>query len=228
VGLLILTLIVPGVLGLVLFSTRTAKVAESLSKQMQSPTQHVTAAPSSPDAEVPSDKTVSEQVTKAPEPPKYQALDEKNGFRSFVLGTPFSQLDASSLEKVYSVKADEKCFTVKGVDTKLGNAEISHVTLVFSQDLLKEIKIGASGKQNMLGLREALIAAYGQPVSGSSLYGSESLKWDGEHTKLTLLQGGLNDESSIAWFENKDVEKKIDDIIKAKAKEGAKEGAKQL
>ena len=53
VGLLLLTLIVPGVLGLILFSTRAAKVADSLSKQMQATTQKETASPSPPKSEWP-------------------------------------------------------------------------------------------------------------------------------------------------------------------------------
>ena len=46
IGLLLLTLIVPGVLGLILFSTRTAKVADAMSKQIQNTTQQEDVTPS--------------------------------------------------------------------------------------------------------------------------------------------------------------------------------------
>ena len=237
VGLLLLTLIGPYIFFWIVLQTRAERVKEmqattqketaSTSRmpqiQRQATTQNKPSTPISSEIEVPSNKAVPAQETDVPQAPTYQALDEKNGFRSFVLGTPFSKFDALSLEAedTYINSKDEKWLSVKNIDTKLGNAEISRVLLIFSQGLLKEIVVNASGKQNELGLREALIAAYGQPVLKRSFSG-EDLIWDGTHTTLRLH------DNSTATFENKDVLKKIDDIIKAKAKAGAKEGARQL
>lgn len=149
------------------------------------------------------------------------ALDEKNRFRIFHLGSPMSEF--AGMMKNSRLLSDEKICDVEDFDKKIGNAELSGIRLIFSQDILKQIYVLIDGKQNELGFKEALIAAYGQPVSKDSFSG-KTLVWEGNKTKL-VLEIGI---SSHAIFTNKDVTARIDKLIEQKAKAGAAAGAKSL
>ena len=240
--LLLATLIVPTILGLILFSTRTVKLAEKMNKRIEAERTAAVANASSdkPTASEPAATPIASQAvedkkpdvaetTATPLPPtapaksKYAALDEKNGFRTFQLGAPLSSFSSMKLEKSDMNSPDEKGFFVQEYDKKIGNAELSGILLIFSQDILKEIYVKTEGEQNKLGLKEALIAAYGQPERGRSFM-SEQLVWEGNKTKL-ILDSGMNVN---AIFSNKDVDAKIQELIQQKAKAGAAAGAKSL
>jgi len=217
VGLLLTTLIVPTILGFYLFSTRTVKFAEDLSKEMEKTavTEKESAA-----KEAPSDSSTASAGAGNP------ALDEKNGFRTFRLGAPFSEFSNVKLDSSLSIDNDEKIFTVEDSENKIGNAELSHISLVFSQDILKEVRVVTAGEANNLGLREALTTAYGEPKTKKAFMADQQV-WEGEKVKLVFSVTTLSD-TAIATFTNKEVNAKIDKLIKEKAKAGAAEGAKSL
>lgn len=223
--LLLATVIVPVLLGLVLFTSRTKELAENLKKEVEaakvSPNE-LGGVPEPVKAIVEASRETKASIQPTP---SNLALDEKNGFRNFRLGTPYSEFSTMTLSETKSDKADEKRYFVREKGEHIGGAEISYILLIFSQDILKQVQVGVSGDQNRLGLREALITAFGEPKSEKGFSG-ERLVWEGAETELTL-QPFLND-ASAAIYRNKAVEAQIAEIIRQKAKDGAAVGAKSL
>jgi len=163
IALLLATLVVPTILGLFLFANRTAKLAETL-QSAQKPTAQLSTQKST--LQQNALKDTSQPVTTEPlgsqsEPstpivapkPKNPELDAKMGFRTYKLGTAFSQFNPNDLnEGTTFMKTDLRAFFVKDFDKKLGAAEIEDIQLNFVQDILRgwsEIK-GCNLKGNGL------------------------------------------------------------------------------
>jgi len=246
VALLLATLVVPTILGLVLFSTRTIKLAEKMSKEAE--TQKVASvsqdtgrkkAASEPVSgqPVPSgskdasgsaeDKTQPEASKPVPAAKsKHPDLDAKMGFRTYKLGTPFSEFNSNDLRSAETyVKTDLRAYFVKSFDKKLGAAEIEGIQLNFLQDILQSVMVHVKGEQSTLALKEVLIAAYGQPDQTTNFM-SKDLLWIGDDCKVTLAYELMGDAS--ADFSSKSVDEKIKAITEEKAKSGAADGAKSL
>jgi hypothetical protein len=158
----------------------------------------------------------------APEPPKpkHPTLDAKMGFRTYKLGTPFSQFNPDDLDAETAFafeKSDTKSYLVKVFDKQLGAAEIDSIQLNFIQDILQSIRVSVKGKQSSLALKDTLIAAYGQP--------DESDTWNGDDCVLEFYN--YHDDSS-ANFSSKSVDAKIKAITEQKAQSGAAAGAQNL
>ncbi|MEI6072110.1 MAG: DUF4339 domain-containing protein [Verrucomicrobiae bacterium] len=155
-----------------------------------------------------------------PRPSKYPALDEKNGFRKYRLGSPLSEFDIFSFEPCRDADSDKKTYYPKEFDKKIGSAEIDHISLEFCQDILENITLTVKGDQNEIALKEAFISAYGEPTTEWQM-----LVWKGAKTQLHMVQciG-----STAATFSNKDVTAKINQLRHEKAKEGAVDAAKDL
>lgn len=218
--LLLATLIGPLIFGVNLASTRTVKLANELKKEIESKEAGV----------VSKDKTSIQPAARqldAPAESKYPALDEKNGFRTFRLGAPFSEFaDLRPAETLLrsTENSGKKSYWAESSDKKIGAAELSGILLVFNQDILERIYVKpASGELNALGLKEALIAAYGQPAREREIM-SEKWVWEGNKTKLEFESG----MSVNAIFSNKDVTAQIKELIRQKAKTGAAGGAINL
>jgi hypothetical protein len=158
-------------------------------------------------------------------PSPFPALDAKNGFRSYLIGMALSSISPDELDAGYDT-ADTHVYHVQNFDKKMGNAEIKGIDLTFSQGLLKEISVEVEGEQNKLGLKDALITAYGQPEKKND-FGGEYLVWAGQHTQLRL-SGLMASDDTMAVFTNIDVDLKIEAITAQKAKQGAAAGAKNL
>jgi hypothetical protein len=155
---------------------------------------------------------------------KHPALDDKFGFRTYKLGTPLSNFTTDELEEGTTfIKTDTRVFFVKNFDKQIGAAEIDSIALYFLQDTLQSIRVSVKGEQSCLGLKEALIAAYGHPDKEDTFMG-DSLTWEGDDCVLeyTSLVDGHAD------FSSKSVDAKIAAITEAKAKAGAGAGAKNL
>lgn len=246
--LLLATLVVPAVLGLILFSTRTVKFADKLKKQIDSERVSEASTKTSnqpvanqPDESQPgsskslerepvaSQPTADEPVASQPATPvqsKHPDLDAKMGFRTYKLGTPFARFNPNDLnEGTAFVKSDLKAFFVKDFDKKLGAAEIDDLQLNFLQDILQSVMVKVKGEQSSLALKEVLIAAYGQPDETSSMM-ENTLTWNGNDCILTFTTGLMGD--SHAEFSSKTVDAKIQAITAQKAKAGAAEGVKGL
>jgi len=151
---------------------------------------------------------------------KYPALDEKNGFRKYRLGSPLSEFDIFSFEPCRDTNSDKKTYRPKEFDKKIGSAEIDDISLEFCQDILEEITLTVKGDQNEIALKEAFISAYGEPTTEWQMS-----VWKGAKTQLLMVQciG-----STVATFSNKDVSAKIDQLRHEKAKEGAVDAVKDL
>lgn len=247
VALLLATLVVPTILGLFLFTFRTNKLIRDTADEIKAKelkAKAVTTAPSklpvaTPTAEAAnvSPQPVATLETQAaatpsatpsePVTPKHPQLDAKMGFRTYKLGTPFSQFNPNDLvvEEFYQ-KSDTKPYGVKVFDKQLGSAEIDSIDLHFLQDLLQKIRVSVKGKQSSLALKEALIAAYGQPDETVNMM-SETLLWKGEDCTLALTANTM-DDGSVAKFTSKSVDAQIQSITEQKAKAGAAEGASSL
>lgn len=216
IALLLVTIILPSLVGLFLFTTRTTKaVAKVLG--------------------------VEEARPSNPQKPKNDELDKKNGFRNLILGTQYSeisnllQIDNGFFTNVFKSKDDEsKQYILKEKGGNIGDAEIREIKVIFNQDILTKISVDVIGKQNVLILKESLIKAYGQPFSESN----RIITWCGENNKLDLI---IDDKSgwATAEFTNKKIDKEVDEIIKnkkikeeedmkKKAKESSDQGAKSL
>lgn len=241
--LLLATLVVPTILGLYLFATRTtealtASVASSEAPASQRMEQAEPAA--LPEA---SPATSGENVTDTPSPaissaPKTQPtpieqrpaknpeLDAKMGFRNYKLGTPLGDFNPDDLQGGQAfIKTDMKPFFAKNFDPKLGAAEIDAIQLNFNEDLLESVIIRVEGEQNAIALKETLIAGYGQP-DDTNTFMTETIQWEGDDVMLRLnneLMGGAN-----AHFSSKSVDKRIKEIKLKKAKEEAASGAGAL
>jgi hypothetical protein len=149
------------------------------------------------------------------------------GFRTYKLGTPFAQFNPDDLEaREAFMKTDMKPYTVKTFDKQLGAAEIDSIQLDFEQDVLQSVRVSVKGKQSSLALKDALIAAYGQPDETSNMMG-EADSWNGDDCVLSLTTEAIGDGSS-ADFSSKSVDAKIKAITEQKAKEGAAAGAQNL
>ena len=227
--LLLATLVAPTILGLVLFSTRTAKLAKGMSEQIER--EKVVAVSTEPASEpVASQPDAPPQATPAPQikpaTAKHPALDAKMGFRTYKLGTPLSQFNLADLNEGWAfVKSDLKAYFVRDFDKKLGAAEIDDIQLNFYQDLLQSVMVKVKGEQSATALKEVLTTAFGQPERKTSVF-NNVLEWKGEDCTLTLtseMMGG-----STAEFSSKSVDAKIKSVTAQKAKAGAAEGAKDL
>lgn len=94
-------------------------------------------------------------------------LDEKNGFRNFILGENkwkylFYSIDYKRVEGdylYYDLSLDED-------DRKIGNYKFSDIKLVFYKDQLYKIKIYFGwqvGRKNLLGVSKVIMNKYGNP-----------------------------------------------------------------
>lgn len=174
--------------------------------------------------------TTSEQAATEPQSNAYVELDTRNGFRDFRFGTSASQY--TGIEPTWQVFTGktEKEYEVKNLDPKLGAFEISGINLLFDTDLLKDITVYASGEQNVLGLKETLTQAYGQPHKDTALFSDDDLLWKG--SKVILRYHVLHSSSAYASFRSVEVEAKVKAEAERKAREAtaeaerkAKEGA---
>jgi hypothetical protein len=158
---------------------------------------------------------------------KHPALDAKLGFRTFKLGSPFSNFNPEDLDaESFFEKSDTKPFGVKVFDKQMGAGEIDSIQLNFNQELLQSIRVSVKGKQSSLALRESLISAYGQPDETTDLF-AKTLTWNGEDCTITLDSEAIG-EGSVAVFSSKSVDAKIESITEQKAKAGAASGAQNL
>lgn len=149
------------------------------------------------------------------------------GFRSYKLGTPFSQFNPDDLDAGTTFKKmDEKPYFVKTFDKQLGAAEIDSIELDFVQDILQRIRVSVKGKQSSLALKDTLVAAYGQPDDTSSMMGTTET-WNGDDCVLIFATEFIGDDSS-ANFSSNSVDAKIQAITEQKAKDGASAGVNNL
>jgi hypothetical protein len=252
--LLLVSLVVPTIVGLILFSERASTALASFAPPTSShtdvpvnvadsstpaptvtPTSDTTPAPSNSTTNSSSPANASPVVIpptpavqpSAPPAPKHPALDAKMGFRTYKLGTPFSQFNPDDLDaETFFEKSDTKPYGVKVFDKQLGAAEIDSIQLNFLQDLLQSIRVTVKGKQSSLALKEALITAYGQPDDTSQMMG-ETDTWNGDDCVL-VFRIDVIDEGSTAIFSSNSVDAKIKAITEQKAKAGAAAGAQNL
>jgi len=142
-----------------------------------------------------------------PPPSKHPDLDAKMGFRTYKLGTLFSEFNPNDLREGQTfVKSDLRGYFVKSFDNKLGAAEIEAIQLNFVQDILQSVRVHVKGEQSSLALKEVLITAYGQPDQNTNIM-SQDLLWIGDDCKVTLsigISGRTN-----ADFSSKSVNAKI-------------------
>ena len=241
--LLLATLVVPTILGLYLFATRTtealtASEASSAATASQPADQaEQTALPEASPvasggsvADIPSPSTSSTPKNEPPQierrPAKNPELDTKMGFRNYKLGTAIGDFNPDDLQAGQAfVKTDMKPYFAKNFDPKIGAAEIDAIQLNFNEDILESVIVRVKGEQNTLALKETLIAGYGQPDE-TNTFMTETIRWEGDDCILSLdkeLMGGAN-----ARFSSKSVDKKIKDIKMKKAKEEAASGAGSL
>lgn len=239
--LLLATLIVPTILGLYLFATRTAEVltanlsssepTSSLSVMQTKPVTLPAAPPVPSDVSItdkpsPSSTPKSEPTPTELLPARNPELDAKMGFRTYKLGTPIAEFNPNDLQAGQAfVKTDMKPYFAKNFDPKLGAAEIDAIQLNFNENLLQSVTVRVKGEQNALALRETLIAGYGQPDENNKLM-TDTIRWEGDDCILSLdneLMGGAN-----ARFSSKSVDKKIKEIKVKKAKDEAASGAGEL
>jgi hypothetical protein len=167
--LLLATLVVPTILGLYLFTTRTtealsANLASSApsASQRATHTAPVTLPKASP---VPSSGSVGEEPSAsttpkseptpiAQPPAKNPELDAKMGFRNFKLGTRIGEFKPEDIEAGQAlIKTDMKPYFARNFDSKLGAAEINMIQLNFDEDLLESVIVRVKGEQNALGKR---------------------------------------------------------------------------
>ena len=208
IALLLTTIILPSILGIYFFTTRTTEfVSKALVGEVKT--------------------TVN--LTKSNE-----KLDEKNGFRNFKLGSPFSEYESVVVKtsKFMTSNTDEQSFHVKNKEEKIGNTAVEYIALDFNQNILTEIRVGVEGKENIWGLKESLIAAFGEPSEIKNFKADETLIWVGKETRLEfntssmfMLGGSI---LGLAKYTNPSVKSKVEEIIKRKAKDNADEGAKSL
>ena len=252
--LLLVSLVVPPCVGLILFSERASSaLASGASPTSTQPDVPVTVADSTaPPPTVTTTPTVTPEPsttttdssspasanaavvpqTPAAQPPgppasKHPALDAKMGFRSYKLGTPFSQFNPDDLDAGTTFKKmDEKPYFVKTFDKQLGAAEIDSIELDFVQDILQRIRVSVKGKQSSLALKDTLVAAYGQPDDTSSMMGTTET-WNGDDCVLIFATEFIGDDSS-ANFSSNSVDAKIQAITEQKAKDGASAGVNNL
>jgi hypothetical protein len=161
-----------------------------------------------------------------PPAPKNPVLDQKDGFRSYKLGAPLSQFNQDDLSEgqLITPDPDVRVFFVKTFDPTLGSAQIDNIQLNFKQNLLAVIRVATKGEQSGLGLKESLIAAYGQP-NGSITF-SDGSKWEGEDCVLEWTKD--YEGNATAEFTSKKVDAEIQQMTQDKAKQGASQGAKNL
>jgi len=239
--LLLATLIVPTILSLYLFASRTteALVSHSLPETTTyQNTLRVESAPvaapdtsTSPEALTPmqSHSSTEEQIAKAsvePGPSKNQELDAKMGFRKYRLGTPIAEFNSDDIEAGQAfIKTDMKPFFARNFDRKLGAAEIDSIQLHFNEDLLESVVVMVKGEQNAIALQETLIAGYGPPDDTSNFM-TKTLTWNGDNCVLSLDFQLMGDAS--ARFSSKSVTERIKALKLEKAKAGAAAGADSL
>jgi DNA-directed RNA polymerase subunit RPC12/RpoP len=153
---------------------------------------------------------------------KLAALDAKNGFRSYKLG---SRLDEFSGLQQARTTVDETSYEVQDFDKTLGAFELSGVTLTFEAGILKEIEIKADGKQNADGLKQTLTEAYGEPNDFDTSGLSITYGWKANDVELRFSEFY---NTAHAKFTSKKVDAKLITDRENKVREAAPEAAKQL
>lgn len=208
IALLLTTIILPSILGLYFFTTRTTEfVSKALGGEVKT--------------------TVN--ATKGNE-----KLDEKNGFRNFKLGSPFSEYESVVVKtsKIMTLNTDEQSFHVKNKEETIGNTPVQYIALDFNQNILTGIRVAVEGEENIMGLKESLIVAFGEPSEVKNYKADETLIWTGTKTRLefdTSSRFTLGGKAlGVAKYTNASVKSKVKEIIKQKAKDNADEGAKSL
>lgn len=237
--LLLATLVVPTILGLYLFATRTtealtASLAEPTVSQSAAQTESsnlpqatpVASAGDTSDIPSPPSTPKSEPPPVERRPAKNSELDAKMGFRNYKLGTPIGDFKSDDIEAGQAfIKTDMKPYFARNFDPKLGAAEIDMIQLNFDEDLLESVIVRVKGEQNGLALRETLIAGYGQPDKTNNFM-TKTLIWEGDDCVLSFENELMGDAN--ARFTSKSVEKRIKEIKLKKAKEAASSGASGL
>lgn len=152
-------------------------------------------------------------------------LDAKNGFREFKLGTPLSEM--RSIERLTATypRPEIKLFRPTHFDPALGDFQLSDITLVFEDDILKNCTITAEGAENVAGLKASLIAAFGEPSKNSF---SDDLTWSGTNVHLNFSTSSFYKKSAKAAFTSSSVDAAIAAAREARAKAGAKKAATSL
>jgi len=239
--LLLATLIVPTILGLYLFTTRTTEALTGNLASSTPPSSLMTSDPEPTNLPETSPITTggsSGKESSASGTPKTEAapieqraaknaeLDAKMGFRNYKLGTPIGDFKPDDIEAGEAfIKTDMKPYFAKNFDSKLGAAEIDMIQLNFDEDLLESVIVRVKGEQNALALRETLIAGYGQPTKTNTLM-TKTLIWQGDDCELSFENELMGDAN--ARFTSKSVESRIKEIKLKKAKEAAASGAGSL
>jgi hypothetical protein len=159
---------------------------------------------------------------------KYPTLDNKNGFRDYILGRSLSKFNPTELGPPIIVGDDHR-YMLETFDKTVGACQLSFIRLDFEQDYLDEITVGVDGNQNVQALKDVFIAAYGQPERGITMF--PSYVWEGDNvvinfqTEEDMFDGLI---SGKAYFSSRSVTSRIQEITNEKAKQGATEAAKNL
>jgi hypothetical protein len=209
-------------------STAPPAPATAATPTTSSPTPATVAPASVPSTPAPTDtNTASAAAAPAPATSPHPALDTKDGFRTYKLGTPLSQFNADDMDAGTSFSStDSKPYFVKNFDKQLGAAEIDSIRLDFQQDMLQEIAVSVKGEQSVAALKADLIAAYGQPDENNDMI-TQSYSWNGNDCVLDM-RIDLGGAGATADFTSKSVDAKIKDVTDQKAKAGAASGAQGL
>ena len=153
---------------------------------------------------------------------KLAALDAKNGFRNYKLGSRLGEF--SGLRQARST-VDETSYEVQDFDKTLGAFELSGITLTFEAGILKEIEVKADGRQNAAGLKQTLTEAYGEPNDFDTSGLSITYGWNANDVELKFSEFY---NTAYAKFTSKKVNAKLMNDRENKVKQAAPEAAKQL
>lgn len=137
------------------------------------------------------------------------ALDKKNGFKNYKLGTPVSLYSATPL----GGKGCSRSYSIKpGPSDNVGSVEMKKITLWTTNDTVTKIVVGFDNQAAKL--ISVFTQAYGQPVI-SDIGTSKNYSWKGENVRMTLLDDYINssaDDSFTIWSKNTEqLEKRCED-----------------
>ena len=155
-------------------------------------------------------------------------LDQKNGFREFILGTPKDSLDLSNLDcKNVLRSGQDNCYVIN-YEKYLGAVPIDNLNLTLEENILKEIHFTFPDEGNNQDIISDIFSKeYGNPKFVDNKYISGfSLDWYGEHTTLSIIYQSGDDDFYVI-FRSESVDKKIKKLQNDRyAREHQKEGNK--
>ena len=140
-------------------------------------------------------------------------LDKRNGFRDLKLGSTCSEVSGFATDGVPSRKLVSY---VRPADIlQVGEAQLQSIAYSCYLDQLTQVRVAVLGVRNHLSMLDALIEAYGEPLTTDETAGFHS--WNGKKVLLEAFTAPNTDTMVVVLTSQPLLQKRLKDVVDAKA-----------